>query len=236
MHGQKIEAGDNGELKTETPAPSATPTDDTKTDSIELTKVVKDKLYAGISTAALTLKSLGELVEAATETETDEAAGIPEQVGKALELVLTQLADSIPDAVETVDVSKVGRKMSGARLKKLEAALTMLTALVKEVGTGDAAPEETPAVTVPEKSASEVVEAAVEKAIKAALGPVVETMESLAGSVTSQGDRVEAIEKKAKKSQQIDTEVVPTAKVEATEPEIRGIDLNGPAYPKERRF
>jgi hypothetical protein len=234
--GQKVVTGKDGELETEGDATETAP------EELSLTKAAKESLQAGVKKAIEGLTALQARLEKAAEVEEGE---VPEEVGKAITDAATALVDAFPgEETGGIDVEKVGRKMSAARLKRLQAAFKTISDLVKELGGGEPEPEggaKDDAKKTADENAQSVQDAitgAVAKALEDGLGPVVETLKAVQDGVSANARKVEEIAKTPGGSRQ-PANADDAPKPKATETKKGGFsggDLNAGEVPKDRSF
>lgn len=231
--GQKVVTGENGELEVEGGASS-------EPETLSLTKAAKESILDGVKKAVAALAALQTVLEKATEVEEGE---VPEEVGKALVDAATFLVEAYPGEEAGVDVEKVGRKMAGGRMKRLQAALKLISDLVKEVGgaepTDETKDEKADAKKNAEnaKSIQDAITEAVTKALEGELAPVVETLKAVQEGVSANSRKVEEISKTTGGSRQpANADELPTPKPPVKKGGFHGGDLNASELPASRRF
>lgn len=236
--GAKITEGGDGSLTVETETPPApTPPAAPAPEEVVLTKATKDRLSAGLTKATEALTALGVLVEAAKVSDGTTEEALPEVIAAGITKASSALADVLPEGV-LVEVDKIGRKMSSARLGKLRGAVDALAALVKELGTGE---EETPtddkAKAAKTEEAAKAVTKVIEDAITKSLAPVIATLADIGDAIESQETRIEKIAKTPSGgSQQPAGTEEPVPPRPAPVPVQWGSDLNEGTVPAEKRF
>lgn len=239
--GEQVTANKDGELQTGGGEGGASG-DPSVPEVLSLTKAAKESLAAGVKKAVDGLTVLQARLEKAAEVEEGD---VPEEVGKALTDAAKALVDAFPGEEAGVDVEKVGRKMAGARLKRLHAALKLISDLVSEVSGGvhdddDEKDKKTDAKKNAEsaKSVQDAITEAVAKALDDGLSPVVETLKSVQEGVSANARRVEEIAKTPGGTRQgvNVTDPPKSAQTKKKEGGFRGGDLNASEVSDDRNF
>lgn len=205
MSGKGAEVGPDGKIINKDADKGEPPTDVLKLDA-EIKKSLGESLGA-------IRDGFAALAESVAKAEDLEGAQPPEGFFGDLTESITKAVDALPGLDGDVLLEKVGRKMSGARLKRLMAAANTIRALVKELAgqTDDDANDakRQAAAKAEGEQLTAFIAKAIEDGLEQGLAPVVETMGALKTEAVEQRKRLDEVAKRTPGSQALDGDPPP---------------------------